>query len=343
MLLAKLNGKIVIANQSLNRKCKYYCLVCGELVVFKCGRVMLPYFAHRKGSDCASSEGETMEHLLGKKQIFNWADKLGYQPQYEVYFEKIKQRPDILIEVNGCKVAIEFQCSPLSHARLYERNQGYRKLGIKFIWALGGPYRRKMRDDKVAQFTQVINQQLCIVFWNTLTASFEFNRSFNSIELINDQQPYKIALKQSATISKKIMTRAPDIKRIAELCYVQQHDLRLIPIVAHYQKANWPLMSVKRTFFQTDLLLKLEHFELKTIWTKTDWLLLLDSVAKDNWLSFECIGQIKKYQQRYLIEFTNELIAAAIIRTQDELIYLNQYPVWFQSEFEKNEQIKNVP
>lgn len=139
------------------------------------------------------------------------------------------------------------------------------------------------------------------------------------------------------------MTRAPDIKRIAELCYVQQHDLRLIPIVAHYQKANWPLMSVKRTFFQTDLLLKLEHFELKTIWTKTDWLLLLDSVAKDNWLSFECIGQIKKYQQRYLIEFTNELIAAAIIRVQDELIYLNHYPVWFQSEFEKNEQIKNVP
>ncbi|CUS26512.1 Uncharacterized protein LACOL_1204 [Paucilactobacillus oligofermentans DSM 15707 = LMG 22743] len=102
-------------------------------------------------------------------------------------------------------------------------------------------------------------------------------------------------------------------------------------------------MSVKRTFFQTELLLKLEQFELKTLWTKTDWLLLLGSIAKGNWLSFECVRQIKRYQQRYLIEFTNELIAAAIIRTQDELIYLNQYPVWFQSEFEKNEQIKNVP
>lgn len=80
MIAAKLNGKIVIADKKIDRQQKYICPACGSVVIFKCGAIKLPYFAHQKGSECASSEGETAEHLLGKKQIFQWANLNGYQP-----------------------------------------------------------------------------------------------------------------------------------------------------------------------------------------------------------------------------------------------------------------------
>lgn len=71
MIAAKLNGKIVIADKKNDRQQKYICPACGSVVIFKCGAIKLPYFAHQKGSECASSEGETAEHLLGKKTNFS--------------------------------------------------------------------------------------------------------------------------------------------------------------------------------------------------------------------------------------------------------------------------------
>ncbi len=344
MIAAKLNGKIVIADKKIDRQQKYICPACGSVVIFKCGAIKLPYFAHQKGSECASSEGETAEHLLGKKQIFQWANLNGYQPRYEVYLSEIKQRPDILIEVNGRRIAIEFQCSPISCRRLTERNQGYRQLNIEVIWALGKPYRHKLTDEKVAQFTQLFQKRFCILFWNTETALFEYNYEFCHFELCSKQLSRRDVLsQQTEKISQKLRAKSVDLMQIAEQCYLNHHDLRLMPLIAHFQESAWPIMTVKRSFFQVEVLLAIERLPIGYSWDRKEWLEWLQSLSAGRWLDYCCVLNIEQLRLQILKEFSQKLIKGEIIQKDNQQITLVKYPVWFQSEIEKLTQIKNVP
>ncbi|GAQ01189.1 competence protein [Companilactobacillus farciminis] len=61
----------------------------------------------------------------------------------EFFLPEIQQRPDIFLVDQ--KIAIEYQCALLKINLLEERILGYRRLGIKSIWILGGDY----LDDRV--------------------------------------------------------------------------------------------------------------------------------------------------------------------------------------------------
>ncbi len=82
-------------------------------------------------------KGRLPKHLLGKQQIYEWAAQRGWQSQLEPYLKKIAQRPDILVQIHGQPLALEFQCSPLSVQRLQERNDGYHSQVIGVYWLLG--------------------------------------------------------------------------------------------------------------------------------------------------------------------------------------------------------------
>lgn len=72
------------------------------------------------------SEGETEEHLIGKRVLYNWFIQQGIPCQLEAYIPSLKQRPDLVIWLSSDQpCAIEFQCSPLSIKRLKERTKGY--------------------------------------------------------------------------------------------------------------------------------------------------------------------------------------------------------------------------
>ncbi|MDD1403779.1 competence protein CoiA family protein [Ligilactobacillus salivarius] len=43
------------------------------------------------------SEGETSEHLRGKKLLMTWLRKEGKNPQIEAYLTSLHQRPDICV------------------------------------------------------------------------------------------------------------------------------------------------------------------------------------------------------------------------------------------------------
>lgn len=134
MMIAQTSeGKRVLANQGeLSKNEVFYCPGCHEEVILKKGRIKVPYFSHQANSVCMSlSEGESVEHLLGKHQLASWIQK---NVEVEAYLPKLQQRPDLL----WGNIAIELQCSRLSFDRFEERTQNYLKHGYLPWWILGG-------------------------------------------------------------------------------------------------------------------------------------------------------------------------------------------------------------
>ena len=177
MLIAVHNDQLVLA-ENAKSDMAYYCPGCGQGVILRRGKHKITHYAHKRGNNCGFSEGETLEHLKGKKQIYQWAQKHHWNPQLEVYFPTIAQRPDILLEINGQTVAVEFQCSPLSLERLLARNEGYRQLKIPVWWILGSPYLRNLRNKKIVQFTQIFRKQFVLLFWDVKRAQLVINQKY---------------------------------------------------------------------------------------------------------------------------------------------------------------------
>lgn len=129
------NGIIASEAKAVN---KFRCPVCHEKVYLKKGKLKIAHFAHQKNSDCSSySEGESIEHLQGKLDLYEWIKNTGVQVELEVFLSEIKQRADILFVHNKDLIAVEFQCSPLSIEEVCKRTRGYHSIGIKVIWIAG--------------------------------------------------------------------------------------------------------------------------------------------------------------------------------------------------------------
>lgn len=138
MIIAESKAGIKVHAKTAERKTDYYCCLCKERVIFKKGQIKIPHFSHVHNSTCSVySEGETWEHLKGKSDLYDWLEKLGYNPELEVYIAEINQRADILLNWKAQLYAIEYQCSPISEREVIMRTQGYQSLGIKPIWIAG--------------------------------------------------------------------------------------------------------------------------------------------------------------------------------------------------------------
>ncbi len=144
MLMAKDQNNRYVSLLTLSRaelnehkKKIYYCPCCTGRVFLKAGKVKMPHFAHAAHLTCdAASEGETEEHLLGKKTLYEWLEAQGYEVELEKYFSSFKQRADLFIRHNGKSFAIEFQCSIISLEDIRRRTRLYLKHDITPIWIL---------------------------------------------------------------------------------------------------------------------------------------------------------------------------------------------------------------
>lgn len=162
--------QLVTADRA-QRQSTYRCPGCHAPVRLKRGTVMIAHFAHRANATCATfSEGETAEHLLGKRQLAAWFTAAGYTVQVEARLPAIHQRPDILVQLgNGQPLALEFQCSPIAIDRLAQRTQGYRAHGYRVLWLLGSPYQQRLRLNSAAlKFLQYYAPWGCfLIYWQT--------------------------------------------------------------------------------------------------------------------------------------------------------------------------------
>ncbi|TFD97599.1 competence protein CoiA [Jeotgalibacillus sp. R-1-5s-1] len=115
----------------------FICSSCRSPVILKVGKIKTPHFAHRSRKNCpSSSEGETDNHLKGKKSLYLWLQSIGLNPEVEQVYQQIGRRADIAVHTGDQEYAIEFQCSPISSKVMLERSKDYYSLNIIPVWIL---------------------------------------------------------------------------------------------------------------------------------------------------------------------------------------------------------------
>jgi len=132
------------ALQQSRQQMKFYCPQCLQPVQLKIGKYNIPHFAHIANKSCVQlfSEGESKLHYQGKIQLFEWLRKLGHTVKLEPYLPKLSQRPDLLLIKEQQQIAIEFQCSAISHEKWLLRTSGYEKNSIQPLWLFQTPQRQ---------------------------------------------------------------------------------------------------------------------------------------------------------------------------------------------------------
>lgn len=340
MLIGMLNGVRVMASKRLIGK-QCYCPVCGEKLILKTGKIKVSHFAHEKASDCATSEGETSEHLLGKRQIFDWLSQSGFNPQYEVYLKAIQQRPDLLItDHTGQKIAIEFQCSPLPLERLQQRNRGYRQLAIKVWWILGAPYlNRQLSRAKMAQFVQRVKADYNLLFWSTRVNRLLVRPLPRQLDLVSSKRVYdnsrQLIAQQTLTIQQMVLRGDRRVKKLQQLCYGEGQNLMGCPISIHFTRATFSLVTGSTTLWQVKLILMLDHFALGSHWLLADWYCWLNEISQGDWLELACVDNQKVIRYKAMKQFTKQLMNANILDKRGQYLYYVCRPVWFRDATQK--------
>lgn len=150
ILMAQMeNGEIIVLMSDIERNAlrrlrsqhQFYCPQCQSKVILKVGEVVIPHFAHEQKTSCRDSfsEGESPEHLLGKRLLFNFFQNKGYAVKMEPFLRNLSQRPDLVVETQKMSIPIEFQCSPIPRHKFRERSEGYRLAGMEPLWILNTP------------------------------------------------------------------------------------------------------------------------------------------------------------------------------------------------------------
>jgi competence protein CoiA len=127
---------------------EFICPVCGEGLSLKLGNQRIFHFAHKKGGVCREVyENESLYHMEGKRQLYQWLIRQRIPSSLEYYDTEIKQRPDIMFKHNGSKYALEYQCSMLSEDIFLKRTQTYLNHGYIPLWILGSKNIKSKRKD----------------------------------------------------------------------------------------------------------------------------------------------------------------------------------------------------
>lgn len=168
--------------KQLRQTTKFYCPQCKQQLQFKIGQFKIPHFAHNFKSQCDQyfSEGETERHLFGKEQLYQFFKSKQLDVQLEPYLQNLHQRPDLIVNEDGLRFAIEFQCSPIAIERLEGRNRGYKSELIKPIWIPAIPTNNEFQNGikkislakQLQQFILLNNQQQYIMMYDPSKRQF---------------------------------------------------------------------------------------------------------------------------------------------------------------------------
>ncbi|MCH5463151.1 hypothetical protein HC026_08695 [Lactobacillus sp. LC28-10] len=260
MLTAQNERNNRICANDAHRQATYFCPSCREQVILKRGTRMVAHFAHRANSRCRPfSESETQAHLTGKWQLADYfgTDRIELEP----YIQSLAQRPDLLMTRADRKLAIEYQCSPISVTKLQQRNQGYSGYGLEVIWILGADYLRKTASvrhaEKWLQYSEKLGwyiifwetQQQCLIIWHHLTidgmgllqgwaktshGTQYAKRAPLAVKLIQKQLQRQIQM--------GLYYKTPKWRKWQQFCYEHQALLQDIPALCYEFTDSEPLI-----------------------------------------------------------------------------------------------------
>lgn len=250
MLLAKnkegeITSLITLSKDELelHRKTSFYCPCCQGRVYVKAGRIKIPHFAHASYETCDfATEGESQEHLQGKKQLYEWLIEQGLDVEIEKYFPQFKQRADLYFESRGKKYAIEFQCSIITLEDIKRRTQMYFHHHITPIWILNSRLLKSKYQNEYA---------LTPFQWYVSSGSKLAPRL---LSYSPSQRQFTI-LKQLTPFSSRLTISFPQIFQQKHLSFSQLFQESVIYPLAHHQwmarKQLWRMNTATySTFYQ---------------------------------------------------------------------------------------------
>ncbi|MGN1279656.1 MAG: competence protein CoiA family protein, partial [Limosilactobacillus sp.] len=253
----------------------------------------------------------------------------------EVYLPQINQRPDLLLTDGKRKVAIEFQCSPLSLRRLRERNAGYQRCGIYFHWLLGAPYQcRRLQAAKIAQFTQKVGGRPVLLFWDTRIGRLLVAHDLARCSFV--RRP----LSGPSAVIKYQMRRLNALQYGRGQCPAPIHQLAIghplaaCPLVCHDLTPSWPTLDEPVILWRIWVVKALVNQPLFQYWSANDWLDWIVELTGDHWLGYGCIDAAAMHHQ-LIAAFTDDLLRARVLLACPGGYLLFRYPRWFNNLQEK--------
>lgn len=72
-----------------------------------------------------------------------------------------------MVTFDNVKIAVEFQCAPITAQRVSERTRGFESLGMDVVWVLGPTYQqKKLQQATWAKFARIRGGRLQVAFWH---------------------------------------------------------------------------------------------------------------------------------------------------------------------------------
>lgn len=346
--------RLKIERRTSTKKEEYVCPCCQAPVFLKQGNLKQAHFAHYHQTTCqVFSEGETEEHLLGKKMLFEWFVNQGIPCQLEAYLPGLKQRPDLLVWLNSkTPIVFEFQCSSLSPNRMIERTEGYQNNQYEVYWILGSKFkftqkltafqRLFMKKNETYGYylygLDVYQQQLYLVsnihqkkvsqqvacekttFKSTVLFSELFIRKTTEMKMessiyCRQQEALKKELLQShLLLNRRRRYQEPEMVAFQKYIYRHGHSLVSLPKEVYLPVENKVAIKTMPHFWKYILLEWLVQKELGTILTKQEIVNQIKRMINKQQLVFFTMPLVTLNEQiESLLPFIESLAAQGIL------------------------------
>lgn len=295
MLTANDQTATLTVATTAERSAAYFCPGCQAPVILKRGLKVIAHFAHRAKTNCQLfAEGETDAHLTGKWQLAAYCEPT--QVELEPYLPTIEQRPDLLLTTSTRRIAIEYQCSPITIAQLDARNRGYRQLAIEPCWILGDTYRLKLTKlgqmDKFLRYSDKYGWHL--LFWCTTTGELEIwaeirvdfwgQLSYTRLRhhrVIEKVRPIKRRTSQNfrQRLSGQLLYKHARTLKWQEYCYQHHGLLQAMPEICFSAPNSVPVWLDASCLWRYFVILRLQEKALLTVVTLAQWQEWADQAA----------------------------------------------------------------
>ena len=325
MFIAKKHGSVELVKADVAVKTTVYvCPGCEGEVQLKQGTIKTPHFSHVTLRDCQSlAEGESRDHLLGKLQLADFFENIGGTVELEVWPPDIQQRPDLVVTFNNVKIAVEFQCAPITAQRVSERSRGFESLGMDVVWVLGPTYQqKKLQQATWAKFARIRGDSLQVAFWRPKNNRVEWQSWWrldcrNRVGQKDVGDPYRQLLKL-----QQLATQRADIsRRWQKRLYRLGRSLVGMPWICHRLNAMPGGGRATQWELSLAVLLALEKGP-QTIEQ------LQEVLIQQAWFEFGATKQ-DDVVSLWLNQLLQEWQVADVITRQGDRVWLNRAPEWY--------------
>ncbi|MCH5463917.1 competence protein CoiA [Levilactobacillus tujiorum] len=327
MLIALAEDQLIDALYAARSR-HYVCPACRQPVHLRHGTRVQPHFAHRAKQRCTVvSEGETRQHIQGKRQL-----SLFFQPWGPVTLERIipeiAQRADCWIQrPEKAPVAIEFQCSPITTAQVLARTRGYRRQATYPFWILGQRYcQYGVSWSLIERFaTRLRGWGLSLLFWDVRRHQLRIDhhicqdalgnyhwrttwvRRLTQLEAGNQMPLPKVSLDYSrwrSRLARDLRVKNAGVLAVQERLYAAGHHILDVPACLTTKAATLPIFGQGLLLWRALVISQL--FAGPVTWISRQM------VERAGRQSFETVGG-----HRHAVWFTGD---QAVITAQRELL-----------------------